>query len=59
VIDRDSRVEREWFAAAIELEAENRHLRAVLTSLLFWVAGREKLLELARASIERRWKDDP
>lgn len=44
-----------WFAAACELEGENRELRRTLTALLFFLAEREALLEHARDLIERRF----
>lgn len=46
---------REWFEAAVELDAENRQLRQWMTNILLVVATRDELLELGRAEIEQRW----
>lgn len=46
---------RDWFLAALELDAENRQLRQWLTNILLVVAIRDELFELGRAEIDRRW----
>jgi hypothetical protein len=47
--------EREWFDIALHLDAENRELRAIATSLFFWLATNQELFAVARAAIARRW----
>lgn len=50
-------VEAEWMAIALELDADNRELRRLLTSILLCVARREDLIAYARAEINRRWPE--
>jgi hypothetical protein len=48
---------RELHLENVWLADENRQLRAWLTSLIFWFAEREGLLEFGRSEIERRWPE--
>jgi hypothetical protein len=44
-----------WFAAACELEGENRALIQALYDLLVWISEREQLCAFFNAEAARRW----
>jgi hypothetical protein len=50
-----NRLALEWVDTALALEVENRELRALVASLLVWIATTRELSALAEAQIEARW----
>jgi hypothetical protein len=48
---------RRWFDEAVRLDAENRRLRTLMTSLLLAIAEHDELLEFGRRLIDRRFPE--
>jgi hypothetical protein len=44
-----------WFAAACDLEAENRELARQLLAALVWIREHEELRSFFHAQAERKW----
>ena len=49
-----NRLALRWIDTALALEEENRELRAIATSLLFWIIENQELLAIASEQIEAR-----